>query len=220
VRVSFGILIPLQPDFYFYFGDALQNAKIFFPAGFHKWPFTLSWGSVRIFLRWYLFLWLQYLVSKEEFLFFNAPRGFWRSLGQRSHFICLDNFVDFLYVLINNLSFLKIHYHHPLDSSRFVSTKLSHWFSHEDSVVAAALPQGCIQSWQKGKLFDGHLGRYTIRHRLAWYLATGRGGDRFASCMYLFRESLLNWQLIIPAGLYASLLIDWLIDYHYATIKA
>ena len=65
------------------------------------------------YTTWIFLLWLQNLTSKEEFLFFNPPRGFWRSLGQRSHFICLDNFVDFLYVLINNLSFFK----NPLPSS-------------------------------------------------------------------------------------------------------
>jgi hypothetical protein len=33
---------------------------------------------VRMFLRGYLFVWLQYLVSKEEFLFLKSPRGFRR----------------------------------------------------------------------------------------------------------------------------------------------
>jgi hypothetical protein len=42
---------------------------------------------VRIFLRGYLFVWLKYWVSKEEFLFLISPRGFWSSLGQRPHFI-------------------------------------------------------------------------------------------------------------------------------------
>ena len=50
---------------------------------------------VRMFLRGYLFVWLQYLVSKEEFLFLNSPRGFRRSLGQRSHFIgFIDSLID------------------------------------------------------------------------------------------------------------------------------
>ncbi len=69
----------------------------YFSADFHKWPNTLSRGSVRIFLRGYLFVWLQYLVSKEEFLFLNSPRGFWRSLGQRPHFIHLIDFFGFLW---------------------------------------------------------------------------------------------------------------------------
>ncbi len=61
-------------------------------SGFNKWPNTSSWGSVRIYLRGYLFVWLQYLVSKEEFLFLNSPRGFRSSLGQRAHFIRFDGF--------------------------------------------------------------------------------------------------------------------------------
>jgi hypothetical protein len=53
---------------------------------------TVLMVNVRIFPRGYLFVWLQYLVSKEEFLFLNSPRGFWSSLGQRPHFI---GFIDF-----------------------------------------------------------------------------------------------------------------------------
>ena len=58
---------------------------------------------VRIFLRGYLFVWLQYWVSKEKFLFLNSPRGFRRSLGKRFHFITLY----LLYWLYNDLSFLS-----------------------------------------------------------------------------------------------------------------
>ena len=80
---------------------------------------------MRIFLCGYLFVWLQHLVSKEEFLFINSPRGFWRSLEQRSHFCALLAFIGF-----NLVSFLSNHYQHPLNPLRCLSTKLSHQFSH------------------------------------------------------------------------------------------
>ncbi len=73
----------------------------YFSADFCKlWPNNLSWGSVRIFLCGCLFVWLQYLVSKMEFMFLKSPRGFRSSLGQRSQFIdsfsLFCHFVDFI----------------------------------------------------------------------------------------------------------------------------
>ena len=85
------------------------------------------WWGVRIFLRGYLFVWLQYLGSKEEFLFINSPRGFQISLGQqRSHFI---DYIHFFDALINDLSFLSNRYQHPLNPSWCLYTKLSQQFS-------------------------------------------------------------------------------------------
>ncbi len=64
----------------------------------HKfWCGVMEGSCVRIFLRGYLFVWLQYLVSKEEFLNLNSPRGFRRSLGQRPHFIHFIDFFGFLW---------------------------------------------------------------------------------------------------------------------------
>ena len=86
--------------FLFYYGQTptletyykMQNNH--FLVDFHKWPITSSWGSVAIFQCGYLFVWLQYLISKEEFLFLNFLKGFRWSLVQRSHFLVFIHFVS------------------------------------------------------------------------------------------------------------------------------
>ncbi len=59
-----------------------QNKYIW--TGFHKWPNTSSWGSVRIPTR-NLYAVTQHLHTRRNFIFLNSPRGFRRSLEERSH---------------------------------------------------------------------------------------------------------------------------------------
>ncbi len=56
----------------------------YFWTGFHKWPNTLQWGSVRI-PTWNLYAVTQHLLSRRNFKFLNSPRGFQRSLEERSY---------------------------------------------------------------------------------------------------------------------------------------
>ncbi len=63
----------------------------YFSAGFHKWPNTLSWGCVRIFLHGYLYAVTQHLLKRRKFLFLNSLKGFWRSLADISYFHFVDN---------------------------------------------------------------------------------------------------------------------------------
>ena len=100
----------------------------YFSADFCKWPNIWSWGSVRIFLRGYLFVWLQYLVSKEEFLFFKFPKRLselsWAKTSPFLHFI-------HLYWHPNLKTWLSTHRcPFPLHSQGWMPCKLSQQFSH------------------------------------------------------------------------------------------
>ncbi len=64
---------------------------IYFSTGFHKWPNTSSWGSVRIFLQGYLYAVTQHLLTRQNFLSLNSLKVFWRSLAEISQYF---HFVD------------------------------------------------------------------------------------------------------------------------------
>ena len=71
----------------------MQNK--YFSSGFNKWPNSLSWGSVRIFLGGYLYAVTQHLLTRRNFLFLNSLKGFWRSPAEISLFICFtDSFLN------------------------------------------------------------------------------------------------------------------------------
>ncbi len=60
----------------------MQNKD--FLTGYHKWPNTASWRSVRISFMDISMMVTKHLSSWREFTFLNSPKGFWISLPEIS----------------------------------------------------------------------------------------------------------------------------------------